>query len=97
VPSEDKYLARITRMIDRGIGKRLTFTRKNTIEGEVLQHTPPAAGEMDAEQGVYIEPPKALPILASCEVLVVGAGPAGLSAWRPWLGTVTKALSNPKE
>ena len=34
----------------------------------------------DAEQGIYIEPPKALPILASCEVLVVGAGPAGLSA-----------------
>ena len=80
MPSDDKYLARITRMIDRGVGKRLTFTRKNTNEGEVLQHTPPAAGEMDAEQGVYIEPPKALPILASCEVLVVGAGPAGLSA-----------------
>jgi ribulose 1,5-bisphosphate synthetase/thiazole synthase len=67
-------------MISRWAGKRLTFTRKNTIEGEVLQHTPPAAGEMDAEQAVYIEPPKALPILASCEVLVVGAGPAGLSA-----------------
>jgi NADPH-dependent 2,4-dienoyl-CoA reductase/sulfur reductase-like enzyme len=80
VPSEDKYIARVSRMISRWAGQRLTYTRKNTIEGEVLQHTPPAAGEMDAEQGVYIEPPKALPILARCEVLVVGAGPAGLSA-----------------
>ena len=80
MPSEDKYIARVSRMISRWAGQRVTFTRKNTIEGEVLQHTPPATGEMDAEQGVYIEPPKALPILATCEVLVVGAGPAGLSA-----------------
>ena len=77
---EEKYSGRVGRMISRWAGKRLTFTRGNTEEGEVLQHTPPAAGEMDTQQGVYIEPPKALPILTSCEVLVVGAGPAGLSA-----------------
>jgi ribulose 1,5-bisphosphate synthetase/thiazole synthase len=73
-------IARIARMVSRWAGQRGTFTRENTAEGEVLQHAPPAAGEMDAEQGVYIEPPKALPVLAQCEVLVVGAGPAGLSA-----------------
>jgi ribulose 1,5-bisphosphate synthetase/thiazole synthase len=78
--NEDKYPARVARMISRWAGQRLTFTRKHTNEGDVLQHAPPAAGEMDAEQGVYVEPPKALPILASCDVLVVGAGPAGLSA-----------------
>ena len=77
---DDKYTGRVARMIQRWAGKRLTFNRKSTDEGQVLQHTPPAPGEMDAEQGVYIEPPKALPILAECEVLVVGAGPAGLSA-----------------
>ena len=76
----DKYSTRIARMVSRWAGKRTTFTRRNTDEGQVLQHTPPSPGEMDAEQGVYIEPPKALPILATCEVLVVGAGPAGLSA-----------------
>ncbi len=81
---EDKtpapFPARIARMLSRWSGQRLTFSRRNTGEGEVLQHQPPAAGELDAAQGVYIEPPKALPILATCEVLVVGAGPAGLSA-----------------
>lgn len=79
-PTPDKYPARIARMISRWAGQRLTFTRKQGDEGAVLQHQPPAPGEMDPAQGVYIEPPKALPILASCEVLVVGAGPAGLSA-----------------
>ncbi len=80
VTDQDKYTGRVARMIQRWAGKRITVNRKTTDEGQVLQHTPPAPGEMDAEQGVYIEPPKALPILAECEVLVVGAGPAGLSA-----------------
>jgi ribulose 1,5-bisphosphate synthetase/thiazole synthase len=78
--NDDTYTGRVARMISRWVGQRITFTRKHTDEGVVLQHTPPAAGEMDAEQGVYLEPPKALPILAVCEVMVVGAGPAGLSA-----------------
>ena len=77
---EEKYTGRVARMLSRWAGKRLTFTRKTTEEGPLLQHTPPAAGQLDAQQGVYIEAPKALPILARCEVLVVGAGPAGLSA-----------------
>ncbi|WP_199534664.1 FAD-dependent oxidoreductase [Rhodoferax lacus] len=77
---EDKFPGRVARMLSRWSGQRLTFTRKTTEEGEVLQHTPPAPGELDADKGVYIEAPKALPILAECEVLVVGAGPAGLSA-----------------
>lgn len=80
---DDKYsghIANITRMLQRWSGQRLTFTRKSTTEGEVRQHTPPTPGALDTAQGVYIEAPKALPILATCEVLVVGAGPAGLSA-----------------
>jgi ribulose 1,5-bisphosphate synthetase/thiazole synthase len=77
---QDKYGGRIDRMIQRWAGKRLTFNRKTTDEGQILQHTPPDRGVMDAEQATYMEPPKALPVLAQCEVLVVGAGPAGLSA-----------------
>ena len=74
------YTSRVARMLSRWAGQRLSFTRRHTEEGEVLQHSPPPAGEMDNAQGLYIEPPKALPILTECEVLVVGAGPAGLSA-----------------
>jgi FAD dependent oxidoreductase len=80
VAHNEPYSERIARMLKRWAGVRNTFVRSNAQEGEVLQHTPPAAGEMDEAQGVYIEPPKALPVLERCEVLVVGAGPAGLSA-----------------
>jgi ribulose 1,5-bisphosphate synthetase/thiazole synthase len=76
----DKFLSRAQRMVDRWAGKRSTVVRKNTHEGEVLQHTAAARGAVDTAQDQYIEPAKALPILARCEVLVVGAGPAGLSA-----------------
>ena len=77
---DDKYIARTERMITRWSGKRLPVTRKQTTEGEVIRHTPPAVGELDSEQGHYIEPARALPVLDQCDVLVVGAGPAGLSA-----------------
>jgi ribulose 1,5-bisphosphate synthetase/thiazole synthase len=77
---EDKYTGRVERMLKRWAGKRLTIHRKTTDEGQILQHSPPAPGELDVAQGIYIEPPKALPILAVCEVLVVGAGPSGLAA-----------------
>ena len=58
----------------------MTVTRSTTDEGDVLRHTPPNPGQLDPAQGFYLEPPKSLPILAQCDVLVVGAGPAGLSA-----------------
>jgi ribulose 1,5-bisphosphate synthetase/thiazole synthase len=77
---EDKYKARTERMLARWAGKRIPVVRKNTEEGEILRQVPPEPGELDAEQGHYLEPAKALPILAQCDVLVVGAGPAGLSA-----------------
>ena len=80
MPEDNQYQNRVQRMVSRWAGQRSTFTRKNTEEGAVLQHTAPPPGSMDAEQGVYIEPARPLPILARCQVLVVGAGPAGLSA-----------------
>ncbi|MBK9442471.1 MAG: FAD-dependent oxidoreductase [Comamonadaceae bacterium] len=45
-----------------------------------MRHAPPALGEFSEQGGLYIEPAKALPILAECEVLVVGGGPSGLAA-----------------
>lgn len=86
---DEKYSARAQRMVARWAGQRMAVPRKDTVEGQVLQHTPPARGELhtptgegsEGEQpGHYIEPARALPVLAQCEVLVVGAGPAGLSA-----------------
>jgi NADPH-dependent 2,4-dienoyl-CoA reductase/sulfur reductase-like enzyme len=77
---EDKYIARTERMLTRWSGQRLSVTRRATTEGDLIRHTPPAAGKIDLESGNYIEPARELPILAQCDVLVVGAGPAGLSA-----------------
>jgi ribulose 1,5-bisphosphate synthetase/thiazole synthase len=77
---EEKYKARVERMVTRWAGQRITVNRESTPEGNVMRHTAPAAGEFSENDGLYIEPAKALPILAECDVLVVGAGPSGLSA-----------------
>ena len=77
---QDKYVAKAQRMLQRWAGKRVDVSRERTTEGDVVRHTPAAPGELDPTQGLYIEPAKALPILAQCDVLVVGAGPSGLSA-----------------
>jgi len=77
---EEKYIARTERMLTRWSGQRLSVTRRSTVEGDLMRHTPPAVGKMDSDSGTYIEPARELPILTQCDVLVVGAGPAGLSA-----------------
>jgi len=77
---EDKYEARAQRMITRWSGQRMPVSRRETVEGEVLRHAPPDVGALDVEQQVYHEPARALPVLTTCDVLVVGAGPAGISA-----------------
>ena len=77
---EDKFEARAQRMLTRWAGQRMPVSRRETAEGEVLRHAPPAVGALDASLQVYHEPAKALPVLTTCDVLVVGAGPAGISA-----------------
>ena len=77
---EEKYSARAQRMITRWAGQRVTVNRETTDEGDVMRHTPPATGEFVEAQTLYLEPAKALPILAECDVLVVGGGPSGLAA-----------------
>jgi len=77
---EEQYAARAKRMITRWSGQRIDVNRERTAEGDVMSHTPPAPGEwLDVEQ-LYLEPAKALPVLARCDVLVVGGGPSGLAA-----------------
>ncbi len=72
---DDKYTQRAKRMVSRWAGKQQDFVRKN-FEGftETRQEWTPEDGPF------YEEKPRALPILAECEVLVVGGGPAGLAA-----------------
>ena len=50
---EEKYIARTERMLTRWSGQRLSVTRKQTTEGDVMRHTPPAVGQLDAENGQY--------------------------------------------
>ena len=77
---EDKFEVRAQRMLTRWAGQRMPVSRRQTAEGEVLRQAPPSVGALDAALQVYHEPAKALPVLTSCDVLVVGAGPAGISA-----------------
>ena len=85
---EDKYAARAQRMVTRWSGQRMPVSRRETVEGDVLRHAAPAVGQLDASAQVYHEPAKALPVLTSCDVLVVGAGPAGISAALAALGPI---------
>ena len=77
---EDKYAARAQRLLTRWSGQRMPVQRRQTEEGEVLRQNPPALGELAADAQTYQEPGKTLPVLTRCDVLVVGAGPAGISA-----------------
>jgi len=79
--NQAKYAQRAVRMIERWAGvrqqpakatdseacDRITKSRAATRVGTIAKH-------------VVLERPKEVPVLTECEVLVVGGGPAGLSA-----------------
>ena len=69
---EDKYEARAQRMITRWSGQRMPVSRRETTEGEVLRHAPPAVGALDVAQQVYHEPAKALPVRVSWLISISG-------------------------
>ena len=83
----EKYGARCKRMVDRwaGIrGQRQTTEMRNRTE---IISTRPDANvddtdntQVDNAESFVIERPRSVPVLARCEVLVVGGGPSGLSA-----------------
>ena len=76
----DKYADRSKRMVSRWAGQKQPGERQNASTEEVLQRTPSVPGTLNATEALYQEAPRAIPILAECDVLVVGGGPAGLSA-----------------
>ena len=76
--NEKKYEGSINRMIDRWAGKKKEYER-NFPDIELID----ARDQImpgKAEGLKVIEPAKEIPVLAECDVLVVGGGPAGLSA-----------------
>lgn len=77
--SDKLWQHRTTRMVRRWAGVRGEGRSYEGYEGDVLARAaePPAVSVAD---DTVQEQPRALPIHARCDVLVVGAGPAGLSA-----------------
>lgn len=72
------YKKRIQRMLSRWAGKRLDYQRKIDVNVQECTRDSQACF-LDSENRV-VEPQKTLPILDRCDVLVVGAGPSGISA-----------------
>ncbi|MDG1957258.1 MAG: FAD-dependent oxidoreductase [Candidatus Binatia bacterium] len=75
---EKKYDKQVRRMVSRWAGAPGKGAPARS-EGEVLHRQdiplPPTIGSVSVQ-----EAPREIPVQASCDVLVVGAGPAGLSA-----------------
>ena len=76
--NEKKYESSILRMINRWAGIRQKSTRGNPEREAVYKRNQPRP-VLRGRSGIY-EPERKAPVLAECDVLVVGGGPAGLSA-----------------
>ncbi len=76
----DKYLDRTARMLSRWAGQKQTVVRPDGVTEETLRRPPSLPGQLNAADALYQEQPRPIPVLAECDVLVVGGGPAGLSA-----------------
>ena len=66
-------------MIERWAGKRIDSNRSHPSLEFNLQRSAPLPF-IDQETDQIVEPEKNIPVLDKCEVLVIGGGPAGLSA-----------------
>jgi len=73
------YRARATRMIRRWAGRRSQTGHDPGAEGGVVQRTDRPEPARIADDHV-VESTRRLPLHATCDVLVVGGGPAGLAA-----------------
>lgn len=73
------YRNRAQRMVKRWAGERLDSQRQNPLnEHETCRSEQTCY--INSESGDIIQPQKAIPVLDACDVLVVGGGPAGISA-----------------
>jgi len=79
---EKKYEARAERQVKRWSGERQPVPDRSELKSILKCRTGgnTAAGRVKVFTRHILEPQKTVPILDRCEVLVVGGGPAGLSA-----------------
>eukprot|EP00931_Biecheleriopsis_adriatica_P119609 TRINITY_DN94833_c0_g1_i1.p1 TRINITY_DN94833_c0_g1~~TRINITY_DN94833_c0_g1_i1.p1 ORF type:complete len:531 (+),score=108.72 TRINITY_DN94833_c0_g1_i1:93-1685(+) len=85
---EDKYEERAQRMVNRWIGARpggapqtsSARAPEQQVTRSLQSRASTAKRVSRISKHVVVEQPKEVPVLAECEVLVVGGGPAGLSA-----------------
>lgn len=74
-----EYKDRAERMVKRWAGERIPTHRENPSAETIHQHRA-ASPFIDRSTNEIVEPQKNIPVLDACDVLVVGGGPAGLSA-----------------
>jgi len=76
---KNPYNDRAKRMVERWAGKRIKAARNpRPMEINYQRSSPHPFIDQDTNQ--IVEPQKNIPVLDVCDVLVIGSGPAGLSA-----------------
>ena len=73
------YKDRIQRMVARWAGKRMVANRDQPSM-EYYHQRNENLPFIDRKTSRIVEPQRSIPILDDCDVLVIGGGPAGLSA-----------------
>jgi len=76
---KNPYNGRAKRMVERWAGKRLETNRNQPATETNHQRSAPHAF-VDQDTNRIVEPQRNIPVLDACDVLVIGGGPAGLSA-----------------
>ncbi len=76
---KNPYQERTKRMVERWAGKRIEASRNQSSVAIDHQRSAPHPF-IDQHTHQIIEPQRSIPVLDKCDVLVVGGGPAGLSA-----------------
>jgi len=79
IDKKNPYKDQAKRMVARWAGKRIDANR--THPGVEARHQRSAPHPfIDPESSEIVEPQRNIPVLDACDVLVIGGGPAGLSA-----------------
>jgi len=77
--NQNQYIGRAQRMVERWAGVRTEASRNNPSV-ELNQQRSAPLPYIDRDTRRIVEPQKDIPVLDDCDVLVVGGGPAGISA-----------------
>ena len=76
---KNPYNGRAKRMVERWAGKRMETNRNQPSTETNYQRSAPHPF-IDQDTSHIVEPQRNIPVLDACDVLVIGGGPAGLSA-----------------